>query len=159
MTSNSLLNEIGGLLNNQSPEQTGIKRCNNCRKLLPKSEFHKSRNRPGGLTNECKTCSSNRHKTLYKGHRWLRIIYNVIARRAKHQGTTFHITFEDFCHWEKDQGKTETRKCPYCGLTVKESKALQKLRGKKRLCGFTMDRIDNQKRLFSREYSKDLLYL
>jgi len=69
----------------------------------------------------------------------------VIARRAKHQGTTFHITFEDFCHWEKDQGKTETRKCPYCGLTVKESKALQKLRGKKRLCGFTVDRIDNKK--------------
>ncbi len=146
MNSDSSLNEGDGILKTHDARLKGVNRCYICRKLLPMSEFHKtSKNRPGGLTNECKTCASNRQKGLYKGMRRLRIQYQVIARRAKRQSTPFHITFEDFCKWEKKLDRYDSRICPYCGLTVKESKAFQQLRGKKRLCGFTVDRIDNTK--------------
>lgn len=145
MNLDSVTNEGEGILKSHSAKLKGVKRCYICRKMLPMSEFHKSKNRPGGLTNECKTCASNRQKELYKGTRRLRIQYQVIARRANRQETPFHITFEEFCKWDESLGHYDTRICPYCGLTVKESKTFQKLRGKKRLCGFTVDRIDNKK--------------
>lgn len=145
MNFESSLNENEGFLKPHDATMRGVKRCYICRKLLPMSEFHKSKNRPGGLTNECKTCASIRQKGLYKGTRRLKIQYQVIARRAKRQKTPFHITIEDFLKWDEKLGHYDFRICPYCGLTENESKTFQKLRGKKLLCGFTVDRIDNKK--------------
>ncbi len=123
----------------------GIKQCYLCKKLLPESEFHKSRNRYGGFTNECKSCSSIRHKRAYKGIRRLKIQYQAVERRSTRSGTPFHITFEEFRKWDEKCGKADSRICPYCGLTERESKEFQRIRGKKKLCGFAIDRIDNQK--------------
>ncbi len=145
MNSDTSLNGGEMVLEPYDSHEKGNKRCYLCRKLLPKSEFHKNKNRPGGLTNECKTCASIRQKRLYTGIRRLRIQYNAIERRAKRSNTPFHITFNEFRKWDERFGKHESRICPYCGLTEVESKHFQRLRGKRRICGFTVDRIDNEK--------------
>jgi hypothetical protein len=130
-------------LNHYCQKPTGNKRCSNCRKLLPKTEFHKNKARYDGLTNYCKSCASNQSKELYKGSRRLKIQYNAMSKRALRQVTPFHITFEEFSDWDDSLGDVTSRICPYCGLTEEESKAFQRLRGKSRLCGFTVDRTDN----------------
>ncbi len=123
----------------------GIKRCYLCKKLLPESEFHKNKNRYRGYTNECKTCASLRYKKAYKGIRRLKIQYQAVERRSRRTNLPFHITFEEFRKWDDKFGEADSRICPYCGLTEKESKDFQRIRGKKKLCGFAVDRIDNEK--------------
>ncbi|MFX0203606.1 MAG: hypothetical protein ACFFCW_46490 [Candidatus Hodarchaeota archaeon] len=125
--------------------QPGIKRCSSCRKTLPKTEFHKNKKRYDGLSNECKKCAATRQNMLYRGNRRLRIRFSALSRRAERLGLPFHITFDEYCQWVKSLGQTDSQICPYCGLSIVESKAFQQLRGKKKICGFTIDRIDNEK--------------
>jgi hypothetical protein len=98
-----------------------------------------------GLSNECKKCASTRHNLLYRGKRRLRIRYGALIRRAEELGFPFHISFDEYCEWYKRLDQDDSRICPYCGLTIAQSKAFQQLRGKKKICGFTIDRIDNNK--------------
>lgn len=88
-------------------------------------------------------CAATRQNMLYRGKRRLKIRFGVLTRRAERLGIPFHITFDEYCMWVK--GESDSQVCPYCGLTLNESKALQRLRGKNRICGFTIDRIDNDK--------------
>ncbi len=145
MKSDSTADNSEGLQRHFTFGVDGFKRCYLCKKLLPENEFHKSRNRYGGLTNECKSCSSIRHKKAYKGIRQLKIQYQAVERRSNRSGTPFHITFEEFRKWDGKFGKADSRICPYCGMTESESKEFQRIRGKKKLCGFAIDRIDNEK--------------
>jgi hypothetical protein len=115
------------------------------KRFLPESEFHKSRNRHGGLTNECKSCASIHHKRAYKGLRRLRIQYQAVERRSNQSGTPFHITFGELRKWDEKFGKSDSRICLYCGLIERELKEFQRSRGKKKLCGFAIDRIDNER--------------
>lgn len=43
-----------------------MKRCGCCGEVKPVSEFHKSRNKPGGLSNRCKNCQSELRRKWQK---------------------------------------------------------------------------------------------
>ncbi len=129
----------------REPSRKGFKSCPSCDETKPKTEFYLNRMRKDGLSSYCKGCAIKRAKPYYSGKRRLRILFGVIKRRAQKTKIPFHITFEDFFAWDKKHGPIENRKCPSCGCTIAESKTFQKKRGKKRLCGFTVDRIDSNK--------------
>ncbi len=145
MNSKSLENRGPELRINYDSVQTGTKQCSTCGKTLAKTEYHKNKMRSDGLSNECKICAAKRQNILYSGNRRLKIRFGVLARRAERLGIPFHITFDEYCKWIKSQGESDSQVCLYCGLTINESKAFQRLRGKNRICGFTVDRIDNEK--------------
>ncbi len=129
----------------REPSRKGVKYCPSCGETKPKTEFHLNRMRKDGLNAYCKVCALKRVKLLYHGKRRLRIQFGTIKRRAQKWKIPFHLTFDDFCAWDEKHGPIETRKCPLCGCTITESKAFQKSRGKTKLCGFTIDRIDSNK--------------
>jgi hypothetical protein len=101
--------------------------------------------RKDGLNSYCKACALKRVKPLYSGKRRLRIQFGVMKRRSQKMKIPFHITFDDFIAWDERHGTSDNRKCPSCGCTIAESKKFQKSRGKNKLCGFTVDRIDSNK--------------
>jgi len=145
MNSKSSESKSSGLKSHCGSLQPRIKRCSKCRKTLPKTEVHKNKVRYGGLSNECKKCAATRQNMLYRGNRRLRIRFGALVRRAERLGLPFHITFGEYCEWVKSLGQRDSKICLYCGLSIVESKAFQQLRGKKRIYGFTIDRIVNDK--------------
>lgn len=74
----------------------GLKICNTCREKKPLTDFHKHRSRLGGVSDECKECTSSRHRMKYaidgwKGHEKLK----DLKRTAKRCNVPFNLTSQD----------------------------------------------------------------
>jgi len=143
------------------------KKCTECGKEKPISEFYKQKNGKYGVKGNCKECHSLWHKRYHienrdrenaVNERWrqnnlerrkemTRIynnssngIYQKLKSRSKRKNRVCTITKDSFVKWHKSVGRV----CEYCGYTHDELVKFD-VRYSKRAKRLTIDRKDNDK--------------
>lgn len=92
---------------------SGKKRCNICHEIKSLSEFHKSKTRYGGVSDECKICVLLRSKRRYEKTRFGPERLNMLKRHAKKVSVPFNITSLDLENlWTQQNGLCYYTKIP-----------------------------------------------
>lgn len=86
-----------------------MKKCNDCGKTKPISEYHKRSNRPCGHIGRCNICERIRVK---RNRQSLAGRYSMYKQSAKQKDREFFLTKEDF-------KKMWNQPCAYCGGEIK----------------------------------------